>query len=623
MIRKEKFLRNIILTNILFRKIALIGIDGVLIFCSIIFTNYFINNSLFDLDFLYYKVFFFLLIGILVLLFSGQYKAISKYIGGTLFYLTAIRNLFLIFLVLIFGIFNYKLIFGFKFLILNWFFLTALISGSRLILRDFLIRLSLFKKKSPRVLIYGAGNAGAQLASSIIISGKYQIIGFIDDSPYLDGRELCGIRISRFEKIKNFSNINHVLIAIPSLEKKSRRKIINSLKALKLDVLQVPSLNDITTGKVKIDKLKPVELEDLLGRESVLPDKALLGPGIKDSVVCVTGAGGSIGSELCRQIVKLKAKRILLVDNCEHNLYLIYQELILNFQKKENIYPILGDVTNEQFVDKFVTQHKVDLIFHAAAYKHVPMVENNPVAGIFNNVLSTYTLCLVAKNRNIKQFILISTDKAVRPKNVMGASKRLSELIVQAFANDQKKYFSENQTFIKFSMVRFGNVLGSSGSVIPVFKNQIKKGGPITLTHKDITRYFMTIKEAAELVLQSVPLANGGDVFLLDMGEPVKIMFLAEQLIRLSGLTIKDKNNPKGDIEIICTGLRSGEKLFEELLIDAKSEETKHPLIFKANESSLKYSELIPKLDVLKVFLYQEKKSDCLQLLSELVPEWK
>ena len=434
---------------------------------------------------------------------------------------------------------------------------------------------------------------------------------------------MCGIKISAFNKIKNFSNINHVLIAIPSLEKSARRKIINSLKELKLDVLQVPSLNDITKGKVRIDKLKPVDLVDLLGRERVMPDKNLLGPGITDLVVCVTGAGGSIGSELCRQIIKLNAKKILLVDNCEYNLYLIYQELIKNSYEEENIFPILGDVTKTKFVEKFISEHKVDLIFHAAAYKHVPMVENNPIAGLSNNVLSTYTLCSVAKNKSVKQFILISTDKAVRPTNVMGASKRLSELIVQAFADDQIKQISQNKEFIKFSMVRFGNVLGSSGSVIPFFKNQIKNGGPITLTHKEITRYFMTIKEASELVLQSVSLANGGDVFLLDMGEPVKIMYLAEQLIRLSGLNIKDKNNPDGDIEITCIGLRSGEKLYEELLIDAKSESTRHPLIFKAKEFSLESSKLIPKLNTLKCFLKEENKSESLKLLSELVPEWK
>ena len=270
-----------------------------------------------------------------------------------------------------------------------------------------------------------------------------------------------------------------------------------------------------------------------------------------------------------------------------------------------------------------INKHKIDLIFHAAAYKHVPLVEHNPIAGLINNVLSTYNLCEAAKENKIKQFILISTDKAVRPSNVMGASKRLAEMIVQAYAENERKNISIKKKVIKFSMVRFGNVLGSSGSVIPLFKRQIKKGGPITLTHNDITRFFMTIKEAVELVLQSVSIAENGDVVLLDMGKPVKIKYLAEQLIRLSGLRIKDEKNKNGDIEIKCTGLRPGEKLYEELLIDAKSEPTKHPLIFKARESSPELSELIPKINELKVLLYKGDKIESFKLLAELVPEWK
>ena len=614
--------KNILLKNIIIRKIALIGLDSFLIFFSIIFTNFFINNSFFEFKYIFYKIFLYVLFGISILFFSGHYKGISKYVGGTLFYLTSIRSLFLILLFFILGFQDNKLYFGFKFLALNWFILTSLIACSRLILRDFLLRFNIFKIKPPRVLIYGAGNAGAQLASSIFISGKYHIVGFIDDSPYMQGRELCGVKISAFKKIKNFSNINHVLIAIPSLEKSARRKIINSLKELNLDVLQVPSLNDITSGKVRIDKLKPVDLEDLLGRDKVLSNKSLLGSRFSELVVCVTGGGGSIGSELCRQIVQLNVKKIVLVDNCERNLYEINEKLKEISNENIDLIPILGDVTNKEFVNEFMNRFKIDLIFHAAAYKHVPMVEKNPISGLINNVLSTYILCSSAKKNNISQFVFISTDKAVRPTNVMGASKRLAEMIVQAFADNENKSTLMNKKNIKYSMVRFGNVLGSSGSVIPLFKKQINNGGPITLTHSEITRFFMTIEEAVELLLQSVSLAENGDLLLLDMGEPVKIKYLAEQLIRLSGLTVKDKKNPNGDIEIICTGLRSGEKLYEELLIDAKSEKTDNPLIFKAKEPLIYLDVLEPKINLLEKYLYSEDLKSSFEILSELVPEW-
>ena len=363
-------------------------------------------------------------------------------------------------------------------------------------------------------------------------------------------------------------------------------------------------------------------MEDLLGREIVSPVKSLLGPGISNLVVCVTGGGGSIGSELSRQILGLNAKKIILIDNSEHNLYSIYQELTGNPLSENKIIPLLGDVTNKNFVNHLLTKHKIDLIFHTAAYKHVPMVENNPISGLKNNVLSTNILCAAAVKNGVKQFILISTDKAVRPTNVMGASKRLAEMIVQAYAGEEIKKLKENKESVKFSMVRFGNVLGSSGSVIPLFKSQIKQGGPVTITHKEITRFFMTIKEAVELVLQSLSIATNGDVVLLDMGEPVKIKYLAEQLIRLSGLTIKDKNNG-GDIEIIYTGLRPGEKLYEELLIDGKSEPTQHPLIFKAKEKFPSLTELNPKINKLKEYLYSENKDCCFKLLAEMVPEWK
>lgn len=622
MIFYYSYLNKVILRSVILRRSILLALDTFLILFSFSLSNYFINDSIFDY-YPRYIILIYLFLGGIIFIFTGQYKAITKYVGSKLFYTSLFRNFSLLISVFLISIIDKNSTLNIKMLALNFILLTSLIFGSRLFLRDLINKLNLFMEQKPNVLIYGAGNAGAQLASSIKISGKYKILGFIDDSPSLIGRELYGITISSFNDIHKFSDIEHVLIAIPSLKKSSKRKIIDLLKSKNLDVLQIPSLDEITSGKISIDKLKPVELIDLLGRESVIPVKSLLGPGITNHVVCVTGGGGSIGSELSRQILELNAKKIILVDNCEHNLYNIYQELTENILLKEKVIPILGDVTNKKLVNHFIEEYKIDLIFHAAAYKHVPLVESNPIAGLINNVLSTFVLCEAARDNKINQFVLISTDKAVRPKNVMGASKRLAEMIVQAFANDEIKNSSKNKGLIKFSMVRFGNVLGSSGSVIPLFKRQIKNGGPITLTHKDMTRFFMTIKEAVELVLQSVSIAENGDVVLLDMGKPVKIKYMAEQLIRLSGLKIKDEKNKKGDIEIKCTGLRSGEKLYEELLIDAKSQPTKHPLIFKAQEPSPSLSELEPKIYKLRDFLYSENKALSFSLLAELVPEWK
>ena len=623
MIFLYKYLNKFVFKSVFIRRLILLTLDGLLILISLTLSNFFINNYLFDQKIIDFKIFLFLFIALLIFVLTGQYKAITKYVGGKLFYKSIFRNFLLSIVLLFIGIVDKDLSIDIKLLFLNFILMTSFIVGSRLFIRDLIHRLNIFNQKKPNILIYGAGNAGAQLASSIKISGRYKILGFIDDSPSLIGRELYGIKITSFKNIDKFTDIDHVLLAIPSLDNSSRRKIIDILKSRNLDVLQIPSFDEITRGKVSIDKIKPVDLVDLLGRDTVLPEKSLLGLGIFDLVVCVTGGGGSIGSELTRQILELNAKKIILIDNSEHNLYTIYEELIENPLIKEKIIPILGDVTNRKLVNYLINKHKIDLIFHAAAYKHVPLVEHNPIAGLINNVLSTYNLCEAAKENKIKQFILISTDKAVRPSNVMGASKRLAEMIVQAYAENERKNISIKKKVIKFSMVRFGNVLGSSGSVIPLFKRQIKKGGPITLTHNDITRFFMTIKEAVELVLQSVSIAENGDVVLLDMGKPVKIKYLAEQLIRLSGLRIKDEKNKNGDIEIKCTGLRPGEKLYEELLIDAKSEPTKHPLIFKARESSPELSELIPKINELKVLLYKGDKIESFKLLAELVPEWK
>ena len=411
------------------------------------------------------------------------------------------------------------------------------------------------------------------------------------------------------------SEVDQVLLAIPSLLRRDRLRIVNSIQKLDISVFQVPSLFEITSGLARIDSLRPINVEDLLGREPLSVDTHLLGANFLDSVVCVTGAGGSIGSELCRQILRYRPSKIILLEISEISLYSIDQELRPLLPDSIQLYSVLGSTQDYELLFRLFREHKVDFIFHAAAYKHVPLVENNPLQALLNNVFSTKQICRAAIDASVQCVVVVSTDKAVRPTNVMGASKRLSELVVQAYASLSQS--------TRLSLVRFGNVLGSSGSVVPLFRRQILNGGPVTLTHPEIIRYFMTIGEAASLVLHTALLSDGGDVFLLDMGEPVRIKHLAEQMIRLSGLTIKDQRNPSGDIEIVCTGLRPGEKLYEELLIDAKSLPTLHPLIFRAQESFLPYSELIPKLNALESSLATHDIDLSLSILSKLVPEWK
>ena len=405
------------------------------------------------------------------------------------------------------------------------------------------------------------------------------------------------------------------MLAIPSLSRRERRRIVDYFQSLGIAVLQVPSVDDLTSGRACIDALRPIAIEDLLGRDEIFPQLELLGPGILDSVVCVTGAGGSIGSELSRQILSFSPERLILVERSEPALYMIEQQLRHMLPDSVELQPVLASCTNESFLQRLFTDRRVNVVFHAAAYKHVPLVELNPLAGLSNNVASTHRVCRAAVNAGVSKVVLISTDKAVRPTSVMGASKRLAELVLQAFASESSSTC--------FSMVRFGNVLGSSGSVVPLFRRQISEGGPITLTHPDIIRYFMTIPEAASLVLQASVLSEGGEVFLLDMGDPVQIKELAKQMVRLSGLTLRDDSNPDGDIEIVCTGLRPGEKLFEELLIDSESQPTAHPLIFRAKESSLLPNSLWPQLDILYSAIDAQDVPAALSILSQLVPEWQ
>ena len=561
-------------------------------------------------------------VGLCLYAFTGQYRGLTRYVSSNAFYALAIRNAALVLLVYLLGSLVPVQMPPRSSWPLLWLLLTALTGGTRFVLRDLLIRANQPPSPNrPAVVIYGAGAGAAQLAAALRFARSHMVAAFIDDNPELWRRDLDGVAIhppQLLPKLVTRHQVSQVLLAIPSLTRSQRRRIVQDIQQLGVSVLQVPSMEEITSGRARINTLRPVVIEELLGRDPVPPDPHLLGLGVRGSVVAITGAGGSIGSELCRQILLLQPKSLVLLERSEPALYAIHQELHELLPEGLNVIPVLGSVSNAALVQRCFAEQAVELVFHAAAYKHVPLVEANPLAGLANNVQSTRVIAQAALDHGLRQMVLISTDKAVRPTNVMGASKRLAELVVQGFAEQAKRQGAP----CRFAMVRFGNVLGSSGSVVPLFRQQISAGGPITLTHPEIIRFFMTIPEAAQLVLQAAVLAEGGDLFVLDMGEPVRILDLARQMVRLSGLRVRDAQNPDGDIEIRCTGLRPGEKLFEELLIEASSEATAHPLIYRAREASLPLEYLGPQLDALEVAIARLDAPSALALLSLLVPEW-
>jgi FlaA1/EpsC-like NDP-sugar epimerase len=462
------------------------------------------------------------------------------------------------------------------------------IGGSRLLLRA--IYSSLIGEIKQSVLIYGAGSAGRQLAIGLNSGADYMPIAFIDDDKDKRGSIIQGIKVigvDQLHQVLKDEHVQKILLALPSISRSQRKVILSQLEGFGVAVQTIPDIKDVIEGKATTDEIKDVEIEDLLGRDAISPRSDLLQSNIYHKVVMVTGAGGSIGSELCRQIVQLQPSTLVLFELSEYGLYSIdreLNELAANAQVNVEIIPLIGSVQRVNRLENVMKAFNVDTVYHAAAYKHVPLVENNTVEGVRNNIFGTLYCAQAAIAAKVDTFVLVSTDKAVRPTNIMGATKRMAELVLQAL--------SKEQSTTRFCMVRFGNVLGSSGSVVPLFRQQIKGGGPITLTHNDITRYFMTIPEAAQLVLQAGAMGKGGDVFVLDMGEPVKIYDLAVKLIRLSGLELQDKMNPHGDIAITTTGLRPGEKLYEELLIGDNVDDTSHPRIMTAQELMLPWDEL-------------------------------
>ena len=499
-----------------------------------------------------------------IFIISGLYRAIFRYSGWPA--LLSVARAITIYGILYASIFTAVGISGVPRTvgIIQPILLLLFVGASRAVARVWLseqYQTLLNKAKQTKVLIYGAGEAGRQLAQVMTGNQEMQVVGFLDDNDSLHGHVLNGQPIYNPADLRELSKalaIKNVLLAMPSVNRRRRNEILNQIQEIQVSVRTLPSVLDLARGKVTISDLIELDIDDLLGREAVAPNQTLLAKNIMNKVVMVTGAGGSIGSELCRQIISLNPKKLLLVEQSEFALYGIHQEL----DKKSTdtqIIPLLASVQEKDRINRIISAWYPNTLYHAAAYKHVPLVEHNLSEGVKNNVLGTLITAQAAIDHKVENFVLISTDKAVRPTNVMGASKRLAEMILQALS-------AENPS-TKLSIVRFGNVLGSSGSVVPKFRQQIKEGGPITITHPEITRFFMTISEASQLVIQAGAMANGGDVFVLDMGKPVKIIKLAERMIELSGLSIKNKENPDGDIEIEITNLRPGEKLYEELLI--------------------------------------------------------
>ena len=472
--------------------------------------------------------------------------------------------------------------------------------NSRIVLQFIISRTlhpEFYTQKKENVLIYGVGHVTKDLMHVLHQTHQFKIVGIIDVNDNFIGARVLGVKVypkDNLESLITDLEVNHVFFVLPSHQRHIQERIVKQLENVPVKISEIPSLEEITSGRIKLSDIKPVDVLDVLQRNTVKPDTSLLAKNIKDKVVMVTGAGGSIGSELCRQILKQQPKALVLFELSEYALYAIHgelQKLAKNMQQERQLptvtplYVHLGSVTNQKLIELLCNQYHVQTIYHAAAYKHVPIVESNEYEGVINNFVGTYNTLKGAVSAGVETFVAISTDKAVRPTNVMGATKRMAELACQAIAAEQST--------TTISMVRFGNVLGSSGSVVPLFNKQIAAGGPITLTHPEVTRYFMTIPEAAQLVIQAGAMAHGGEVFVLDMGEPVKIMDLAKRMITLSGLKIKDQHNPNGDIEIVIAGLRPGEKLYEELIIDGDNiEKTQHPLIMKAKERFYSYDEI-------------------------------
>ena len=538
------------------------------------------------------------LLSVPVFIRFGLYRAIFRYTGQAALYTTGLAVL--VYACLLSSVLLWQQWLGVPRTlgVLQPLIFLFLVGGSRAVARFWLADMHKARANSEgRLLIYGAGTAGVQTAAALHLSQQYVLLGFVDDDTAKVGRSINGLPVFapvEVPKVVVRQGVTDILLALPSTPRDRRNAILESLRHLPIHIRTLPGLADLASGRVTVQDFRELDVEDLLGRDPVPPDATLLARDLAGQVVLVTGAGGSIGGELTRQIVLQRPRQLLLLDHNEFGLYTIHQELLSICAGKNigvELIPLLGSVANPDRLAAIFETYRPATVYHAAAYKHVPMVEDNPGEGILNNVFGTLNAARAAQSSGVKRFVLISTDKAVRPTNIMGASKRMAELVLQALAEGSSTCFT---------MVRFGNVLDSSGSVVPLFRRQLAEGGPLTVTHTEVTRYFMTIPEAAQLVLQAGAMAVGGDVFVLDMGQPVKIMDLARRMIQLSGLQLRDDAHSDGDIDIVVTGLRPGEKLYEELLIGDNPEPTVHPRIMKAHEVCLSWQALQPHLQALR-----------------------
>lgn len=530
----------------------------------------------------------------------GLYRAVIRYLGEQALK-AGVKAVLVSTVIWLCGVFVFHLAgaveFSLRAVLVYWLLATLVVVSSRMALKEWLWRPVRNQYRGNNVLIYGAGSAGIQLAQALAHSRDLYPVAFLDDDARLLDQEVAGLKVyplSQIEQIIPRFGIKEILLALPSASRVRRHEIISQLERYPVHARVLPTVNDIAKGKVSVSDLREAEIDDLLGRDSVPPDQELLSRNITGKVVFVTGAGGSIGSEMCRQLIRLSPTKLVLLENSEHALYQIDRELRkLDAADGIEIVSKLGSVLNAKLVESLIREHSVQTIYHAAAYKHVPLVESNEIEGVRNNVFGTLTVALAAMKLKVETFVLISTDKAVRPTNVMGSTKRLAELILQALHQKVSMgQAAEGGIVPLFCMVRFGNVLGSSGSVIPLFREQIASGGSVTVTHPKVTRYFMSIPEAAQLVIQAGAMADGGDVFVLDMGKPVRILDLARQMVHLSGLEVRDDENPDGDVSIEFSGLRPGEKLYEELLIGNNPIGTQHSKIMRAKEQMIPWVKL-------------------------------
>jgi len=573
----------------------------------------------------------------------GMYRAVMRYFGNDalIAIIKAVSLSSLILAVLVYWYSNHEAVVPRSIIFNYWWLSLVIIGGLRLVMRQYFmgdwftaaqhVPFTNRDDGMTKVAIYGAGVAGNQLVAALRMGRVMRPVAFIDDDASIADRSISGLQVYKPKHIQQMIDVTgaqEILLALPSSTRARRREILNFLEGFPLHIRSVPNFTDLASGRVKVDDIQEVDIADLLGRDSVPAQPELLERCIKGKIVMVSGAGGSIGSELCRQIIALKPLTLLLFDHSEFNLYSILSELEQRVARESlsvQLLPILGSIRNQDKLRDVMRTWRVETVYHAAAYKHVPMVEHNIAEGVLNNVIGTLNAAQAALQVGVANFVLISTDKAVRPTNVMGSTKRLAELTLQALSRevapvlfgDKSNVSRVNKT--RFTMVRFGNVLGSSGSVIPLFHSQIKSGGPLTVTHPKITRYFMTIPEAAQLVIQAGSMGRGGDVFVLDMGEPVKIVELAEKMIHLSGLSVRSEKNEHGDISIEFTGLRPGEKLYEELLIGDNVVATKHPMIMSANEDYLPWDTLKSRLAALMRAVNEDDYSQVRQLLRETV----